>query len=219
MKKLILALMTGAALLPAVPAFASCDDCFAKKAGDFMIRGRAIVVAPVEDIESSVNGSLDIDNSVVPELDFTYFFTDHIAAELIAGVTPHDVKLNDSTLGDLDLGSAWLLPPTLTVQYHFDPVTSARLMPYVGVGLNYTRFFGADDWVSPVGKVTYDDSIGGALQAGVDVPLSQNWAFNMDVKKIWIKPDVKVVTVSNARVDANVDINPWVVGVGFAYKF
>ncbi len=55
---------------------------------------------------------------MVPELDITYFFTKNIAAELILGVTPHNIY-GAGTLGGLDVGKVWLLPPTLTLQYHF----------------------------------------------------------------------------------------------------
>ena len=54
------------------------------------------------------------------------------------------------------------------------------------------------------------------------------WALNLDVKKVWIEPDVKVNLTSalgeplgaeKVMVDADVDINPIIVGVGLGYKF
>src|SRR6266568_503347 len=62
---------------------------------------------------SSPNSGLSIDNSVVPELDISYFFTRNIAAELILGVTKHNIT-GTGTLNGLNVGSAWLLPPSLT---------------------------------------------------------------------------------------------------------
>ena len=188
----------------------------ATKAGDFMIRGRAISVIPSEDanITGAVTGSqIDIDTAVVPEVDFSYFVTDNIAFELIAAITPHDVNTATSSAGALDLGDVWLLPPTLTAQYHFNDFGAFK--PYVGAGINYTHFFSADKGTS-VTNVSYGDSFGPALQAGVDYMLDEHWMLNVDVKKIWINTDVKF---NSGAIRADVDINPWVVGVGFGYKF
>lgn len=201
MKKLFLT--TAIALALASPAFATDDF----KAGDFMIRARALGVVPAEDGRVSNGDSVSIDNSVVPELDFTYFFTPNISAELIAAVTPHDVK----TSSGIDAGSSWLLPPTLTLQYHFTQFDAFK--PYVGAGVNYTHFFNTD--AGALNSVKYDDSFGGALQAGVDIPLQDNWYANIDVKKVFISTTAKFA----GGVRADVDIDPWLIGVGVGYKF
>lgn len=202
MKKILLS--TVAALALSSPVFASDDF----KAGDFMIRARALGVVPDESGRVSNGDSVSINNSVVPELDFTFFFTPNISAELIAAVTPHDVK----TSSGIDAGSSWLLPPTLTLQYHFTQLDSIK--PYVGAGVNYTHFFNAD--AGALNSVKYEDSFGGALQAGVDVPIKDNWYFNVDVKKVFISTTAKF---SPSGVRADVDIDPWLIGVGFGYKF
>ena len=76
-------------------------------------------------------------NSFVPEFDISYFFTQNIAAELILGVTPHHVYGTGAAATDgLDVGKAWLLPPTLTLQYHFTDFGAFK--PYIGAGVNYT---------------------------------------------------------------------------------
>lgn len=222
MKKLLLS----AAFVALIPAASMAQDgAFKKSAGDILIRGRAVAVIPSEnaDLSGAVTGDdmLGIDSSVVPELDLTYFLTDNIGVEVIAAVTPHDVKGTKGGVDGVDFGSAWLLPPTITLQYHFDPIQQAGgISPYVGAGVNYTHFFGADDWDTAVIRdVEYGSSWGGALQAGVDVPLSSNWVLNADVKKIWINSDVDVTLAGGAHVDADTDINPWVVGLGVGYKF
>ena len=112
----------------------------------------------------------------------------------------------------LDLGSVWLLPPTLTVQYHFAP--TARFSPYVGAGLNYTFFY--NEKKGAVNSISYDDNIGYALQAGIDYAIAGAWSFNIDVKKLWLSTDVKV---NGGALKADVDINPWIFGVGLGYRF
>lgn len=200
MKKILLT--TVAALAVASPAFAASDF----KAGDIMIRGRALGVMPDESSSMNIATSIKLSNSYVPELDATYFFTPNIAAEVIAAVTPHHV----STKSGVNAGDVWLLPPTVTLQYHFTQLASVK--PYVGAGINYTHFFGASG--GALNHPEYTDSVGPALQVGADIPLQGNWYANLDVKKLWIDTTAKFTGVR-----ADVDIDPWVVGVGVGYKF
>ena len=202
MNKVLSALASLLVICPAIAAQA------APQAGDWMLRARALGVIPQEDSTLSIGGSVKVDNSVVPELDLTYFFTPNIAAELIAAITPHDVRTN----GGVDAGGAWLLPPTLTLQYHFTQLSD--LKPYIGAGVNYTHFFSEDAGV--LNSVSYDDSFGAALQAGLDIPLKDNWYFNVDVKKVFISTTAKF---SPSGIRADVDIDPWLVGVGIGYRF
>lgn len=198
----------------------------------WMVRGRVLGVMPDKGADLSVAnaalaGDVDIGDQYVPELDITYFFTDNIAAELILAVTPHDVDAVGVTVpgalnnANVDLGDVWLLPPTLTLQYHFD--TGTRFKPYIGAGVNATFFFNEDEGAVADG-IDYDPSFGGALQLGVDYDLDGQpggWLLNADVKKIWINTDVTVdfTTALGATVNADVDINPTVLGIGFGYKY
>lgn len=204
MKSMLLSGAVAAAVVSLPLAASAAED------SPWMVRARLLLVAPNESANVSIGGEVLIDNSVVPEVDVTYFFTKNIAAELIAAVTPHDVS---HTFG-VDLGSAWLLPPTLTLQYHFDPDGPA-MRPYVGLGVNYTTFFGVDE---PAGlNISYDDSWGLALQAGLNIPFGDGWSANIDVKYININTDVTITGGVNATAD--VDINPVVVGFGVGYRY
>ncbi|MFM2476587.1 OmpW/AlkL family protein [Celerinatantimonas sp. MCCC 1A17872] len=194
---------------------ANAADFKPKSAGDFLIRARILDVVPNEDITGSIAGSADVNNDVVPELDFSYFFTDHIAAELIAGTTKHDVKWNAGSSSKVDLGTVRLLPPTLTLQYHFMP--KQRFSPYVGAGINYTHFF-AEDTGSANSSIDYKDRFGYAFQAGFDYAIAGNWSVNLDVKKLFLRTKVNTV-VSGNNVSASGSLNPWLLGVGVGYRF
>ncbi|HEY5796850.1 MAG TPA: OmpW family protein [Bosea sp. (in: a-proteobacteria)] len=184
----------------------------------WMIRGRALVVVPQEDAKLRlggapiVGGDVNISNSVVPELDISYFFTKNIAVELILGVTPHNVK-GAGTLAGARIGSAWLLPPTLMLQYHFTDLGPFK--PYLGVGVNYTIFF---DEKAKGGFTSFDlkDSFGLALQVGFDYMIDKHWGINFDVKKIFLEPKVKV---NNGLIAGKVKIDPWLIGTGVTYRF
>lgn len=204
-----------AGLTLGLPNAASAEGSFS--AGDWLVRARGIVVSPDESSTITViGGKAHADTSVVPEVDFTYFATDNIAFELIAAVTKHDVEARGTSLGaaPVDLGSAWLLPPTLTVQYHMN---SGAFSPYVGAGVNYTTMFNVNKpKAGPVTAISYGDSFGPALQAGFDVWVSDTTTLNFDVKKIWLNTNVKV---NGGAIKGDVDLDPWVIGVGFGYKF
>jgi outer membrane protein len=181
-----------------------------KSAGDIVVRARALWVAPQESSSvSPIGGKVSVGNDLVPELDFSYFVTDNIAVEAIAGTTRH--KVNHPQSGT-DLGKVSLLPPTVTVQYHFMP--KERLSPYVGAGLNYTFFYDVDSGAAT--SIKYDNHIGYALQAGVDYALGGNWSLNLDVKKIFLKT---TASVNGGAIKADVDLDPWLVGVGVGYRF
>ncbi len=176
----------------------------------FQVRGRMIAI--LANGEGTVNGTslkTGVDNSYVPEVDLTYFFTKNISAELIAATAKHTVTANTAKVGD-----TWILPPTLTLQYHFTP--DSQFSPYVGAGLNYSLFYG-EDAASPFTKMGVDGGFGYALQAGFDYWINKNWGFNMDVKYIDLNVDV---SVNNGALHAyDVDLNPFVVGAGVSYRF
>jgi outer membrane protein len=180
------------------------------------LRGVAIIPSESADIEV-IGGDVDISTAFIPELDFTYFFTKNIAAELILGTSNHDVTATDTSAGDINLGDVWLLPPTLTLQYHF---TGGNLKPYVGAGVNYTLFYGVDEG-DVVDNVEYDNSVGVAFQLGFDYYLDDAWFINLDVKKIVMNTDVTIdaTTALGATVGADVDINPLAIGFGLGYRF
>jgi len=187
-----------------------------KYAGDFMIRLRGIGVIPADDADiDPIGGDTELSNTGMPEIDFTYFVTDNIAFELIAATTQHDVSARNTSAGDIDLGDVWLLPPTLLAQYHF--FTKERFSPYIGAGINYTIFYGVDEAKNSIAKdVDYDNSIGWALQIGVDYRLDENWYVNADVKRLFLDTDV---SINNGGVKADVDVDPWIFGMGVGYKF
>ena len=216
MKKLIIFLLIGT--LSSMFVNSQDDTTTTNDFSKWQVRLRGLVVTPSESATiEAIGGDVNISNAFIPELDFTYFFTENIAAELILGTSNHDVKAVNTAAGNIELGDVWLLPPTLTLQYHF---TGGALKPYLGAGVNLTLFYGADE--GPVAdKVDYDSSFGFAFQGGLDYSLSDQWFLNVDIKKILIQTDVTVnaTTALGATVGADVDINPLVIGFGIGYRF
>jgi len=181
----------------------------------WMVRGRVVGALPDESVSSfSIPGAaVSVDQAVMPELDISYFFSRNLALELVLTATHHDIDGRGALAGFGEIGDTWMLPPTLMLQYHFE--TWHGIKPYVGAGVNYTFFFN-DDAGPAFTSLDLDDSFGFALQAGVDIPLRDNWYLNFDVKKIWMDTDVNV---GGGVATGNVELDPWIVGVGLGYKF
>ena len=191
----------------------------------WMIRFRALGVIPDDRSSVSLTGArqtghglLNISNTVVPEVDITYFVTKNFAFELIAGTTPHSIKGRGALAGVGKVGNTWLLPPTLTAQYHF--YVNDTIKPYVGAGINYTFFL--DEKAKGV-FTGFDvkNSFGLALQAGVDIMLDKHWGINIDVKKLFLEPKYRAYTPALGGVVATgkAKLNPWLIGAGVTYKF
>ena len=215
--------MLGLAVI-ATPASAQ-EDTGIKK-GDVLLRVRAILVAPNE-TTSGITPTFpaehaSVSNSVMPEVDVTYMATDHIGFELIAAVTKHSASGTSGTTGSIGkLASTWVLPPTLTAQYHFN--SEGHVRPYVGAGVNYTIFIdekASDGLVAAVGptKVHMSDSFGWAGQAGVDFDISRRVFLNLDVKYIRMSTKATLSTTAIGTQTVMVHLNPLVFGAGIGIR-
>lgn len=243
MKKTILVMALAAAFVPAVAM---------AEAGDIVVRLRATYVSPDESsklgtqtdatygagVANALYGAggsaaqLQVDSNTIPEVDFSYYITKNIATELILALgTRHDVKINTLGAGAAvtspALGSVNLLPPTLTVQWHFMP--DQMFDPYAGAGVSFVRAMDrsltAETAVGPRSIHIERNSWGPAIQAGFDINLKDKWLVNFDVKKIWFSTDVSLDTqgalgtkTGYQKIDS-LDIDPWVISVGFGKKF
>lgn len=180
--------------------------------GNWLVRLRAVHLDSANKGSTDAGGTdlkLRMNDKWLPEVDFTYFFTPNIATELIL-TYPQKQTLRSSAL-DAKVGTFKHLPPTLTLQYHFTNLPYG-IKPYVGAGVNYTRFSDRD---LGLGASMDSHSFGGALQVGVDVPVAKNVYLNFDVKKVYIKTDVKL----NGEKIGNFKADPVLVGFGIGYRF
>ena len=221
MRKIVFALM---AMSLMTVNFVNAQDK-EEKSNEFkrwQVRLRGVgVVTPNQSAKIGIiGGDVQISDAFIPELDFTYFFTEHFAAELILGTAKHDVKAINTIAGDIDLGSAWLLPPTLTAQYHFYTSDKKIFKPYIGAGVNYTLFYNVKS--GAVADVKYDNALGYAAQVGFDLMLDDTFFINVDAKRLFLSTDVTVDAtnlVPGLVVPAEVDIDPWLFGIGVGMKF
>ncbi|MBX3633983.1 MAG: OmpW family protein [Rubrivivax sp.] len=156
--------------------------------------------------------------------------TPNIGAELVLGWPP---RIDAEATGPLagltrQLGisntilSAKNVAPTLLVNYYFgDP--SDALRPYVGGGVNYTRFTGVRSSL-PASRLKMSDSWGPAVQVGLSYALAREWGLFASVARVWVKSDVEaVVNLPNVPVPVSVkttvDFRPWTYSAGAFYRF
>ena len=198
MKKTLLA----AAALCALTSGAAMAQNYPQD-GKWMVRARAVQLDSAN--KDSTPLDLSINDKVIPELDISYFFTPNFAAELILTYPQkHDLRA-----GGTKIGSLKHLPPTLLAQYHFTQLGAFK--PYVGAGINYTRFSNVD----VPGVSIKKNSWGPAMQVGFDYALDKNWSINFDVKKVYIKTNVYAAGANLGKFK----VDPVLVGVGLGYRF
>ena len=89
---------------------------------------------------------------------------------------------------------------------------------YVGAGINYTRFTNVSFTPAVVTarpRRSAKDSVGFALQAGVDYAIAKNVYLNFDVKKVQIDTNV----YSFGAKAGKLKVDPRLVGFGVGWRF
>lgn len=215
------------AILPALIASSALATPAFAKAGDTFVRVRAIMVSPTETsggiLPTFPTEEVKVNDSIMPEIDITHMVTNNVGLELIAATTKHNASGTSGTTGGIGkLASTWVLPPTLTVQYHFAP--DAKVRPYVGAGVNYTMFYSEKPSAgleAAVGQtnVNLRDSFGWAAQAGVDIDLNEKMFLNFDVKYIDIDTSARLATTAIGTQRVKISLDPLVFGVGVGFRF
>jgi outer membrane protein len=140
----------------------------------------------------------------------------NLGVEFVLGVPPRlHARATGSVafLGD-DVLSAKNVAPTLLLNYHFfGPET--RLRPYVGVGVNYTRFTSIRSSLAP--DVEMGSSTGLAVQAGANYAITKDFGLFASVAKVNVKG--KVVAAGATVLTTTVDFRPIVYSAGISYNF
>ena len=180
----------------------------------FMVRVRAIGVLPDSSAKLNIPGRAKVSDDVMPEIDLSYFFTPNLAVEVICCASKHKIS-GRGAINGLSIGKTWVIPATVTAQYHFTDFGAFK--PYVGAGVNYSIYFNEDGGAG-VSRLKLKNSVGVAAQVGFDYMIDEHWGVNFDLKKIYMEPKIRL-TASGADVRGKARINPWVTGVGVTYRF
>ena len=185
---------------------------FAQQAGEWTISVGAHQVNPKSDNGSLAGGTvpIEVDSDVRPTITAEYFIRDNLGIEVLAA-WPFEHDINVQGVGRV--GSTKHLPPTVSLQYHFGQGT---VKPFIGAGINYTRFFSTETTGVLAGTdLELDDSIGLAAHVGIDFEVGEKGSIRVDARWMDIDTDAKI----NGVDVGTVEIDPLVYGVAYVFKF
>jgi outer membrane protein len=116
----------------------------------------------------------------------------------------------------LQLGRVKYGPAVLSAHYHFNV---GSLKPYVEAGINYTTVLNSKD--GAVAELDVKNARGGVLQAGVDMPVSDDWGLFLDVKKIYLKTSARgtVPAFGGPPAQARIRLVPLLIHAGIGWRF
>ncbi len=185
---------------------------FAQNAGEWTIALGAHNVDPKSDNGKLAGGTLavEVGSNVRPTITAEYFIRQNLGIEVLASL-PFQHDLSIKGLGKV--GSTKHLPPTISLQYHFGHGT---VKPFIGAGINYTRFFGERTSGALAGAdLVLKDSVGLAAHGGIDFEIGEHGSIRIDARWIKISTDVEL----NGSKIGTVNIDPLVYGAAYVYKF
>jgi outer membrane protein len=184
-------------------------------------------------LQSVPNTGARIDSSDTLGLGLGYFITDHLAAEIEAGIPPKfDINGADSLSAFGKLGSARLWNPTLLFKWHFLKPDS-KIRPYVGVGV--TRVWFTDAQLTNTAfestvlggptSVSTDRSWAPVFNLGVNYSLSKHWFAGVSVSYIPLSTTAHFTTTNAAPLgltrlsQAKIRLDPIVTYAKIGYAF
>ena len=201
--------------LAAVLALAA-TPALAQSAGSWTVGIGAHNVAPKSDNGTLTatplgNLTMDVGSNVRPTITGEYFLQDNLGIEVLAALPfQHDI----SVAGVGKVGSTRHLPPTVSLQYHFG---QGKVKPFVGLGVNYTRFFSTKAEGAIAGaNLDLSDSWGLAAHVGVDFKVGEKGAIRLDYRKVDIDTRVKL-NGANLGTKNTVNIDPSVYGIAYVF--
>ncbi|MCL2872058.1 MAG: outer membrane beta-barrel protein [Betaproteobacteria bacterium] len=215
MKPLAAALAIATLALGAAGVAQAADSGFVVKLG----------IADV--VPKSNNGNLntplgtfgaDVGDSVRPSITIEYMFTPNLGVEVL-GAWPfrNDVKLK----GVGSVGQVDVLPPTVSLQWHFLP--QAVVSPFVGVGVNYAFMYRerTKGLLRDLDtNLAVKNSWGVAGHVGVDFNINKNWMVTLDARWIQMRNKVYLDIPNDQRYDlGKVKVDPMVWGISAGYRF
>ncbi|MDF8331575.1 OmpW/AlkL family protein [Novosphingobium cyanobacteriorum] len=160
-------------------------------------------------------------DNYVPTIAVEYFFTPNVSVETICCLTQHHVDGTGALAGANIVNHVLILPATVTLKGH---LPLGAIKPYVGVGP--TVFFvlgekpGSTATTLGIDKVKMSNSIGLALQGGVDIALGdKGFGLSLDAKKYFVKPTASFYDSGVLALKTKHDLSPWVLSAGVTYRF
>jgi outer membrane protein len=208
-----------------MPASAESDFPTTFEREDVLVRLRSDVVIPQDSWSSvslagkTLSGSkVNVSNDTIPELDVTYFLTQHWSLETYLGTSQHIVSAQ-TPLGNLEIARTRVLPPFVLGEYHFTQIHG--FVPYIGVGISGLVFFDTRPETGPAGQglvhsVHFRSTVGPAVDAGVDHHLGRRWYMNAVIVQSFAPVQLDI---NGGGINARTQLNLTGLGLGVGYRF
>lgn len=211
-----------------LPALVAAPAVAQDAPGRWQVKVHGTAVLPDGEIDSveldtvglPATTQTEANDNVVPTLAIEYFFSPNLSLETICCVTQHDVDATAGLAGVELVSDAKLVPATLTVKYHFNP---GGVSPYLGAGPTYFLFFdeepGAATGALGITDQDLSNELGFALQAGIDIPVSRNFAVSFDAKRYFVGTTATFYAGNTAIIETEHKLDPWVLSAGVGVRF
>lgn len=196
--------MRKTSMLIAVAATAaiSSQAVMAYQAGDIYIRGGFEKVDVTTDNISDETGVY---------LAGGYLFHDKFGVELGIG---EQVKHDYFGLAGNDLGSMKRMPINLLANYYPLGGLDSPVQPFIGVGVNYTRYSSINERSSDY-NLDIDNDYGVVGQVGVDLTITGNLSATGYARWADVDADVE----NHGESIGKVKVDPVTIGAGLTYRF
>ncbi|MCU0304873.1 MAG: outer membrane beta-barrel protein [Thermoanaerobaculales bacterium] len=144
---------------------------------------------------------------------------DWLTVELAAGASALPLETTGGSLGSLDLGTVWAFPLSAVAQYR--PPLYGPFDPYVGIGLAYTLNLldESDAAAAAFTDIELTDELGLVVEAGVAYHLDVRWSATLDLRYVGWETTGRFTSADGSVDESALGLDPWVVGLGFRYRF
>lgn len=207
MKMRVLLVLAMALMIPAAALAEAPQHTF---------RGNLVYVSPTGD-ETIFDTKVEADSALGFGLAYEYRFTDLYGLEGQLTYSSHDVQIGGETAGDTSV-----MPLTLALNFHLSK--NDKVDFYVGPVIGYVFYDDLsldDDWGGE--DVKLKNGFAWGVQAGIDVPFNENWAFTAGLTYLQTTAETDEewgpATAVESDRDLELDVNPWVLRAGIALKF
>ncbi|MBP9129360.1 MAG: outer membrane beta-barrel protein, partial [Steroidobacteraceae bacterium] len=128
----------------AAPVAANAQDEGTYDPGKWLVRVGMSQINPDKENLEIPGAFLVVDSDISPTATVEYMITPNIGTELlVAWPFTHGIDLKGFAPGtDSRVGHADVMPPTLSLNWHFNP--NGMFRPYIGAGVNFTMFSGEE---------------------------------------------------------------------------
>lgn len=151
----------------------------------------------------------------VANFDLGYFVASKFALQVSATSPMTTPNLpTGSLLGTPNLGNDKFSIFSLTGTFH--PLRGGSFSPYIGGGLAWQHVWSVKDAAAQNLKI--DDTVGPVIQAGVDVPLGQQFGLFFDARKAFYKTDASA-SLGPVSITAKPELDPLILTAGATIRF